>query len=231
MKEKASRSFLKKRTKEFLFIGARLLTSRRQSNKSFCFFFQKEAFLALLLAGCSSPDPTYYTLQPVPGTAVAVAPGSIEVRRPGLAGYLDRSDIVLKSAGYRLDVNSQLRWGEPLGDMIGRVLAQDLSQRLAGASVFTQSGAITTDAQARVEVDILNFDADAGGAVVLNAELAIERGTSHTPISTRHLSLTEQPAGPGAANLVASMSTLLGRLADQVATDIAAAPVRGAAPS
>jgi uncharacterized lipoprotein YmbA len=160
--------------------------------------------------------------------AVSGVAGTVEVRRPGLAGYLDRSDIVLKSAGYRLDVNSQLRWGEPLGDMIGRVLTQDLSQRLAGASVFAQSGAISADPALRVEVDVLNFDADASGAVVLNAEVAIERGVTHQPLSTRRVSFSAPPSGAGAGDLVAAMSGLLGRLADQTAADIAAAPVPAA---
>ncbi len=174
------------------------------------------------LAGCASPDPTFYTLQPVPGTPSRAAI-SIEVRRPGLAGYLDRSDIVLKNASYRLDVNSQLRWAEPLGDMIGRVLAQDLSQRLSGASVFAESGAITEEPQLRLEVDVLTFDPDASGAVVLTAEVALERGTTHQPVATRHVSLTAQPAGQGAANVVAAMSTLLGNLADQIAKDASSA--------
>ncbi len=149
---------------------------------------------------------------------------SVEIRRPGLAGYLDRSDIVLKSASYRLDVNSQLRWGEPLGDMIGRVISQDLSQRLPGTSVFTQSGAITADPDLRIEIDIQGFDADAAGQVVLTAQVAVEAGHSHVPMSTRHVSFTGQPAGPGAAALVATMSQLLGTLTDQIAGDIRRAP-------
>ena len=176
--------------------------------------------LTAVLAGCSSPDPTYYTLQPVAGAALPAAAGSVEVRRPGLAGYLDRSDVVLKNAGYTLAVNSQLRWAEPLGDMIGRVLTQDLSQRLPGASVFSQSGAITADPQLRVEVDILTFDADASGAVVLTAEVAVERGTTRQPLAVRHVSVSARPGGPGAADLAAVMSGLLGSLADQVARDI-----------
>ncbi len=180
--------------------------------------------LGALLAGCASPDPTYYALQSVPGAALPGASATIEVRRPGLAGYLDRSDVVLKNAGYILSVNGQLRWAEPLGDMIGRVLTQDLSQRLPGASVFAQSGAISADPNLRVEVDIQTFEADASGAVVLNAEVAVERGITRQPLSTRHLSITAQPSGPGAANLAASMSGLLGGLADQVARDLVAAP-------
>ena len=178
--------------------------------------------IAFGLTACASPDPTYYTLQVVPGTALPGPRVTIEVRRPGLAGYLDRSDIVLKSASYKLDVNSQLRWAEPLGDMIGRVLSQDLSQRLPGAAVFTESGAITADPTMRLEVDILDFDAEASGDVVLTAEVALERGTTHAPLSTRHVSLTAQPGGPGAGNLAAALSGLLGQLADQVAGDVRA---------
>jgi len=176
--------------------------------------------LASALAGCTSPDPNFYTLQTVPGPVLAGGPASVEVRRPGLAGYLDRSDIVLKQADYRLATNSQQRWGEPLGDMIGRILTQDLSQRLPGSSVFVQSGAITADPQARVEVDILNFDADGTGGVVLNAQVAVEIGITHRPAAAHHVALRGEVSGPGAQALVATMSGLLGELADQVASDV-----------
>ena len=178
--------------------------------------------VALALAGCASPNPDFYTLQPVPGTVVSAAPQIIELRRPGLAGYLDRSDIVLKNAGYRLDVNSQLRWAEPIGDMIGRVLAQDISQRLPASSVFAEGGAITADPTLRVEINVQRFDQGADGRITLTAEAALEAGRSHTPVKTRNIVLQADPPGPGAANLAAAMSQLLGQLADRVATDVAA---------
>ncbi len=229
MKQEERCSFLKKRTKKLLSLCARCRRVAPQQSKVFCFFFSKKkslsAFaLVAVLTACSSPDPTFYTLQPIPGVAIAGGPATVEIRRPGLAGYLDRSDIVLKSAAYELSMNSQHRWGEPLGDMIGRVLTQDLSQRLPGTDTFAQTGAITADPQLRVEVDILNFDTDASGNVVLNAGVAIERGLSHAPLAAHHVALTAQPAGPGAAELAATMSTLLGELADRIATDIRALP-------
>jgi uncharacterized lipoprotein YmbA len=199
------------------------------------FFFEKKkqhGFLSLsvgcvailaLLDGCSSPDPTYYALQMTPGTQLPGPPATVEVRRPGLAGYLDRSDIVLKSESYKLSLNSQKQWAEPLGDMIGRVLTQDLSQRLPGKSVYTQSGAITADADMRVEVDIQAFDADGSGDVVLTAQVAIEGGITHHPLSTRHIALRAPLNGAGEAAQVATMSGLLGSLADQVATEISSA--------
>jgi uncharacterized lipoprotein YmbA len=177
----------------------------------------------VFLAACSSPDPTYYALQTVTGTPINTPAGTVEVRRPGLAGYLDRSDIVLKSESYKLSLNSQQQWAEPLGDMIGRVLTQDLSQRLPEKSVFTQSGAITADADERVEVDIQAFDADGSGDVVLTAQVAVEQGMTHHPLTTRHVALRAPLNGPGAAAQVAAMSGLLGRLSDQIAGDLAGA--------
>ena len=181
--------------------------------------------LLALLAGCSSPDPTYYTLSATQGPALPGQSLTVEVRRPGLAGYLDRADVVLKSAGYTLAVNSQVRWAEPLGDMIGRVLSEDLGQRLPGSSVFAESGAISATPDVRVEVDVLRFDEDGSGTVVLQAEVAVERGTSHQPLATRHVALTAQPGGPGAAALAASLSGLLGQMSDQIAGDVRGAAV------
>jgi uncharacterized lipoprotein YmbA len=196
------------------------------------FFFEKKnqktftscVAACALLAACSSPDPTYYTMQVVNGTPVTTFQGTVEVRRPGLAGYLDRSDIVLKSESYKLSLNTQKQWAEPLGDMIGRVLTQDLSQRLPGKSVFTQSGAITADADMRVEVDIQSFDADGSGDVVLTAQVAVERGITHHPLTTRHIALHAPLSGPGEAAQVAAMSSLIGTLSDQIANDISTAP-------
>ncbi len=180
--------------------------------------------MALALFACGSPEAHFYTLQPVPGTPQPGVARIVEVRRPGLAGYLDRSDIVLKDSGYQLHVNSQDRWAEPLGDMIGRVVTQDLAQRLPGSSVFSENGAISADPGLRVEIDVQRFDASADGTLTLVAALAIEQGRGHVPIRARTMTLSAAPAEQNAAGLAAAMSTLLGQVADQVASDIAVAP-------
>jgi uncharacterized lipoprotein YmbA len=181
------------------------------------------ALLVAALAGCASPNPDFYTLQPVAGPVVTTATQIVELRRPGLAGYLDRPDIVLKSADYQLHVNSQMRWAEPIGDMIGRVLVQDIGQRLPGSTVFGQSGAITADPTLRVEVDVQRFDQGGDGSVTLSAEIAVEMGMTHKPLRTRTVVLQAPAGGAGAANLAATMSTLLGQLADGIAKDVAGA--------
>jgi uncharacterized lipoprotein YmbA len=187
--------------------------------------------LVLAAARCASPDPAFYTLRTVPGVANGGGPSAVKLARPGLAGYLDRPEIVRDSAANRLALRSGERWGEPLGDMIGRVLAEDLSLRMIGSSVFTEAGSISVDPAATIEVDIQRFDLDSSGTVILQAQVAVEPGRSHDPVGTRSIRLTRPPASDSTSDLVSAMSALLGQLADQIASmALTLTPARGNTP-
>ncbi len=174
--------------------------------------------LALLASSCSSPEPAYYTLGTAPGTPRSGGPRLVELRRPSVAGYLDRSDIVRGETGYRLDLRPGERWGEPFGAMLGRVLAEDLNQRLPGTTVFTAEGSLSPDPQARIEVDVPRFDLDAAGRVVLRAQVAVTRTGNKGSTRTRIVQVQTTPAsGGGTPALVAAMSQAVGQLADAVA--------------
>ncbi len=179
----------------------------------------RRLFLALpaFVAACASPDPNYYTLAARPGVRVSGGPRLVELRRIGLAGYLDRPEIVRNSADYRLSIGSRDRWGEPLGNLVARTLAEDLNLRLPGTSVFTSSGSISADPDATLEIDLQRFDADANGQVVLLAQVAVTRGGRHDDAGARAVRLTVTPDGAGTTPLVAAMSQALGQLADQIA--------------
>lgn len=178
----------------------------------------RAAVIACVVAACSSPEPDFYTLKPVAGEAVTQPRHVIEVRRPGLAGYLDRSSIVLLGDSYRLHVSSAVRWAEPLSDMIGRVLAENLAQRLPGSTVFAEGGAVAADADLDVDLNVQRFDAGADNQVQFVAEMVIEAG--HQAIRARHLDLRAPLSGAGAGALAATMSTLLGQAADDIARTV-----------
>jgi len=116
-----------------------------------------------------------------------------------------------------LAIAGNARWGEPFGDMVGRVLAQDLAQRLSGIAVFTEAGAISSDADLVLELDVQRFDTDASGEVVLAAQSALSHGRAHSLAQTRAFRFTAPLRGPGTAQLAAAMSALLGQLADAIA--------------
>jgi uncharacterized lipoprotein YmbA len=172
--------------------------------------------LLALLAGCSSPPPEFFTLAAVPGPVLHGPHGSIELRRIGLAAYLDRPGIVRSNAAYRLQVTGTERWGEPLGSMLERIFTEDLVQRLPDALIFNDSGAISTKPGTIVEIDVQRFDPDADGTVVLLAQVAIRAEDEHSAAIAKTIRLTTQPAGPSTTDLAAALSTVLGQLADQV---------------
>ncbi len=169
-----------------------------------------------LLAGCASPNPKLYTLARVPGPAVAAPAQTIEIRHVGLARYLDRPGIVTRVDAYRVTLADDARWAEPLADMLARVIAADLSARLPGSTVFTAASAISAAPDVTVEIDIQRFDA--GSRFTLVAALALRHAGEAPKLTTISLAA---PPPTGEENQVATMSRLLGDLADRLATLIA----------
>jgi uncharacterized protein len=173
--------------------------------------------LAALPVACTSPNPTLYVLAMLPGTTHKGAPKIVELRAISVAHYLERSQIVRSSEGYRMDVLSNEWWGEPLGSMMGRILVQELNQRLPGSTVYGDSGAISTPADATVEINLQRFDLDRDGAVLLSAQVAIEGQHS----ASRAVTLQVRPADGTTQALVAAMSSAVAQLADAIAAMLA----------
>ena len=162
---------------------------------------------------CASPNPVLYVLAPVPGPKHVGAPAVVELRAISIAHYLERSQIVRSSEDYKVDVLPNEWWGEPLASMMGRVLVQELSQRLPSTTVYADSGAISVPANAAVAINLQRFDLAREGAVLLSAQIAVE-GKAR---SSRGVAITVRPAAATTPALVAAMSAATGQLADVIA--------------
>jgi uncharacterized lipoprotein YmbA len=173
--------------------------------------------LVSALACSGSKEPTYFALASRPAQSQAGAPPLIELRRPGIAGYLDRADIVTKVKDYQLKIDTNERWAEPLGDMVGRVLAQDLSTRLGESQVFVESGAISALPDAIVAIDVQTFDVGSDGQVTLIAQVVIETPGSKAATRAKRFTLHANPTADNTSALIASMSTLVADLSDGIA--------------
>jgi len=169
--------------------------------------------LAALPAACSSPNPVLFVLAPIPGATHSGAPRVVQLRAISVPHYLERSQIVRSSEGYRMDVLANEWWGEPLDAMMSRILVQELNQRLPGATVYGDSGAISTHPDATVEINLQRFDLAGDGAVLLAAQIAIDGKRT----TSRGVSLTVRPVDGSTQALVAAMSAALAQLADTVA--------------
>lgn len=176
---------------------------------------RRGAILAIAagVAACASPNPTLYTLATSPGQVRSGAPRTVEMRSIALARYLERSQIVRSSEDFRLDVMNNEWWGEPLDTMLGRVMVQNLTQRLPGTTVFSENGAIATAADAILGINIQRMDMDRAGQVVLIAQVSVTRRES----TTRSFTINVTPTATGTPALVGAMSTATGMLADEIA--------------
>src|SRR4051812_19889670 len=173
--------------------------------------------LVALVGACgASPNPNLYTTAPVSGAERGNAPKLVSLRQVVVARYLERTQIVRSSDGYRLDVMANDWWGEPLGSMLDRILVQELGQRLPQSTVFSESSAIATSPDATVEATIQRLDRNSEGAVVLQAQLGVSMRRRAAPALRNFRTQVSLPT-PDMSGQVAASSAAVGQLADEIA--------------
>jgi uncharacterized lipoprotein YmbA len=170
-----------------------------------------------LLAGCTSPNPNYYQLGATSGRTLSGGPPTVEVRTISIPGYLDRQGIVKSAGDFKLNIHTNDIWAEPLADMLQATLVQDLTQRMPGTTVIESGGSIGANANLIVETNVLRFDPNPDGTLTLQAQVAIRNGDSLQIMVTRTIQESGPAHEPVVANIVASMSTLWGTAADDIA--------------
>ncbi len=177
----------------------------------------------VVLTACSAPSPTLYTIVPIQGETRSGGPKVILLQQIGLARYLERSQIVRSSESYQLDVLPNDWWGEPLGAMLSRVLIEALSQRLPQSSLLSENGAVSSPADATIELNVRRLDRDAAGNVVLQAQAGVSFKGRPTPM-LQSFRLVVRTQGPGVQAEVAAISTAVGQLADGLVSILLAGP-------
>lgn len=177
--------------------------------------------LAVAFAACSSPSPVLYTIAPAQGRVQSGGPKVIALQQISMARYLERSQIVRSSENYRLDVMSNDWWGEPLAAMLGRVLIEELGQRLPQSTVISEIGAVSASPDATIELNVQRLDENASGDLVLQAQASVDFKGRREPL-LRNFRFAVPPSTPDSQGEVSAISTAVGRLADGLASMLVA---------
>jgi hypothetical protein len=187
------------------------------------------AFVVLIwiVTACTSGSPPrIYVLSNAVDTPVEAKSGPekavIQLQRILLPDYLDTTDILMRAGQHELRPSPTARWGERLSLGVTHALATDLAARLPLDRVIL---AYPTDRYARqILVDVDTFDIWPNGHCVLSATwtliddkavLIAGRGTFITAPG-------QEP--PGDATVVTGMADAVAKLADSLASAIAAPP-------
>jgi uncharacterized lipoprotein YmbA len=172
------------------------------------------------LAGCASAPPASYLLSAVPAAAAPGGPGPVVAVGPiALPAYLDRSGIVVRRPGDEIVISTDHRWGEPLGDGVARVLAENLAVMVPTDAVAVFPWKTPWTPHVRVTVDIVHLDGPLSGPVVLAARwrLLDERGKV---LAMHAVTLQEPVTTPTHAGLVAAQGRALTALSRDIAAEI-----------
>lgn len=187
-----------------------------------------------LAPGCSlltGPDPTptrFFLLTPmsekeVAGSADPAASVSLGVGPFLLPPYLERPQMARRTAANEVVFSAADRWAEPLDKGFQRILGENLAAALDTPRIVLFPW-YKTPLRWQVKGEVLRFEADQGGEVVLQCIWTLYDPTADRYETTRHADL-RRPVDVGDADAVAAaLSALLGDLAEEVAKAIRAAP-------
>ena len=179
---------------------------------------------ALEAAGCrSSPPKRFYVLDAVPPAQLRSSRpnAAVQIAAVNIPPSLDRQEMVREKAPGALEISDVNRWGASLGDMMQNVLTRDLIDRLpAGAVILPRTSAPTGTYE--ITIDILQFESNAGGDVVLEGGWSLYHLGSDTPVLNRNVKWSEKAPAADYGAQAQAMSQLLGRLADDIAGSLMA---------
>jgi uncharacterized protein len=173
-------------------------------------------WVTLVVASCASPDPKLYTIAALAGSVSSGAPKVVALHGVGVAQYLLRSPIVMSSGDYRVALRANAWWAEPIDAMLGRVLVEDLAQRLPQSTIYASAGAVTGSPEAAIELEVQRLDLDRDGTLLLIAQASVTFKDRGSP-DTRSFRISQPPPSPDVEGQVAAASTALAQVADRIA--------------
>jgi uncharacterized protein len=181
------------------------------------------AMAALILVGCGTTAASrFYTLSSTATAASAPALNVTVVVGPvAIPATVDRPEFVTERGSNGVDVDGFNRWAEPLNDGIARVVADDLSTLLGGATVAVAPLANFAAAY-RVTLRVQRFESVLGTSVLVDAVWVVRKEPGGEARSG-HTLARETPAGNGFDALAAAHSRALATISADIAAAIRAA--------
>ena len=163
-----------------------------------------------------------HLLDPViPGRQITGASPAIAISRPALPSYLDRQQLVSRSDGGKLEMNSYHLWAEPLDAAISRVTAANLGRLMNSLNIQPVESFVTLDYQSLLEIRVSRFEPDSSGNLVLECTWKLQ------PVSGRvadtrsfltQVSISSTDTSKDLSETTVAMNEALARLARKIAS-------------
>lgn len=185
------------------------------------------ALCALGLTACLSGSPTlrYYLLSDTPAKSLLQpqqqAP-AIEISAIHIPQYLDRPQIVSRTASSRLRLSESHQWGGNLRKNLIRAMVSNLSQLLDTAQIRSNARRNSETPDYRLEVEIMEFEIAIDGRIHLTAKWQVKSIAENRIVNTQisRLLSSQVIQADDYDALVQGMSELYGQLSKTIAETI-----------
>ncbi|MBC7980083.1 MAG: membrane integrity-associated transporter subunit PqiC [Armatimonadetes bacterium] len=164
-------------------------------------------------------DPVRHLLDsPIASRTPTLARPAVAIARPSLPPYLERVELVTRTADGRLEVHEKNLWSEPLDAGITRVVADNLRRLTGSTNIQPTTNFITRDYSALVEIRIERFDPEPDGSLLLECTWKLQpiAGGDASPKAFRTVVPLASAEEPMSARIVA-MNEALARLSRAIA--------------
>lgn len=192
----------------------------------FCSFSSKAVLfiVAMLLLGCgSSPPARYYVLTTL--TSPEEAKPALEPRVSLTVGpvtvpeYANRPQIVTRGAQNELVLGNFDRWGEPLSEVLPRIISENLSNLLRTNRVYIFPTKTPRPTDYRVEIDVTRIDGVLGREAIFQAWWAIFARDGKELVAQRS-KFVEPVQSSQYTDIVQAHSRMITRLSQEIAKTI-----------
>jgi uncharacterized protein len=194
----------------------------------------QSAVIALLLAGCGTfsprPDPSrFFTLSSLPQVEQATLKNSTKPERMFLGigpikfpSYLDRQEMVVRSAQNRFDVSEHDRWAEPLQENFSRVLSENLALLLDTDLIIIYPWSPANRPRYNVEIDVLRLEANSERNGQLFARWSVVAGADKKVAVVKESRIIRNANEKSTDGSVAALSEAVGDLSREIAETVSA---------
>lgn len=177
----------------------------------------------LVLAACAAPVKSrYYTLSDTPPATTAAHAASayrVGIGPVTVPEVLDRAQMMLRVAPNRYAIADGESWATPLKREVTQAVARQVGMRLPAARVTTYFQHGGQDAEYRVAIEVLRFEAVPGNSVTLEAVWTVRNRAGERLRESRTVSL--EPVGsPAIDPLVSAHVRALSALSSEIAAAV-----------
>lgn len=124
----------------------------------------------LLVGGCSSPKPSYYTLSsaPIPQAMSGGKEIRVMVGPVSLPDSVDQPQLVIQDGKNEITVYEYHRWAGSLKNEVGRVVAANLSKELSISNIWSFSQSTQTNFDYQILLNVQTMESKPADSVVLD---------------------------------------------------------------